>query len=169
MDVARIFLVSILFCVVSPAILLCAGEYVYGLQLGKLHTCKHLYHTSLLHYLLADGSDDLDVSVVVTYSKPSDFEREKPYYRAGSIVTLTCNVDGIEGPGLSYSWESTCRGSCLASGSNDETITLSALSSSHSGLYTCTATYHENGCTGNATTEVIVAGKSFLLSYIHYA
>lgn len=107
---------------------------------------------------LIDGSDDLKVSINVTYSRPSEFFKDHPYYRAGSVVTLTCYVDGIQGPGLHYSWTSTCRDNCLAETGNDtQAITLAGLSSSYSGLYTCTV--HEGDvCTGNATTEIKVVG-----------
>ena len=108
-----------------------------------------------------DGSEDLKVSINVSCSKLPDFCPEHPNYRAGSIVTLTCYIDGIQGEGLRYTWTSTCKDNCLADIKNEtQTVTLAGLSSSHSGFYTCTV--HEgNVCTGNATTEIKAVGKFF--------
>ena len=125
-----------------------------------LHTV-HFLSYFLIIIIYPDGSGELNVSINVTYSRPSDFTKEHPYYRAGSVVTLTCYVDGIQGQGLRYVWTSNCSGNCLAGKSNSQSITLTALSSSHSGLYTCTV-WEGNTCTGNTTIELSVAGKLFM-------
>ena len=106
----------------------------------------------------ADGSGDLEVLINVTYTKPLGFTEDHPNYRAGSVVTLTCFVDGIQGQGLLYKWTSTCKGDCLAGKNDSQSITLSGLSSTHSGNYTCSV-LEGDACTGNATTEVNVLGK----------
>ena len=106
----------------------------------------------------ADGSDDLEVLINVTYTKPSGFTEDHPNYRAGSVLTLTCFVNGIQGQGLRYKWTSTCKGDCLAGKNGSQSITLSGLSFTHSGNYTCSVLEGDT-CTGNTKTTVNVVSK----------
>ena len=134
-------------------------------EYGYVCTLHYELQQNFLHkmyfFTIIDGSEDLKVLINVSSSKLPDFCAEHPNYRAGSIVTLTCYVDGIQGPGLRYSWTSTCKDNCLEeTGNETQTITLAGLSSSYSGLYTCTV-HASDDCTGNATTEIKAVGELF--------
>jgi len=54
----------------------------------------------------------LEVTIDVSYSKPSDFFLDPPNYCVGSSITLTCRVEGTR-QGLTYHWSSNCTTAAL--------------------------------------------------------
>ena len=57
----------------------------------------------------------LEVTIDVSYAKPSDFFLDPPNYRAGSSITLTCRVEGAR-QGLTYHWSSNSTHNCFVNG-----------------------------------------------------
>ena len=95
------------------------------------------------------------VRVVAEYDPPSSFTGEPPSYRAGSALTLSCEVEG----GQIYVWSSTCSGNrCFTNGEDTATVSTPYLHSYDTGVHTCTV-YDGQGCPGNASITVNVTGK----------
>ena len=117
-------------------------------------------HTDLSRYSIALGlgKEELRVTIGVRYSKPSDFSLDPPNYRAGSSVTLTCRVEGMQ-EGLMYIWSSTCTHSCFVKGRTTQSVTRHGLRSVDSSTHTC-AVIDTLGSTGNATIDMNVIGKA---------
>lgn len=102
----------------------------------------------------------------MTYSPPSSFQRAPPFYQAGSTLSLTCVVDGVS-EGVFYEWNSDCKaGSCFALGQSTQSVTKQYLESKDSGNYTCVV-FDSLGCTGNASIELQVVGKSVSTPFIY--
>ena len=116
-----------------------------------------LLHIPLTVTALAPEKN-LAVTIDVSYSKPSDFSLDPPNYRAGSSITLTCSVDGVE-DGLTYSWSSTCTHSCFVKGKTTQNVTRNGLCSVDSGTHTCSVT-DALGYSGNASIDMIIMGKT---------
>ena len=113
-----------------------------------------------LQFLLSTGyvvtSSVLSVSISVTYTRPSTFNRAAPYYRAGSPLSLTCEATGVEG--AFYGWSSNCTGSCFTLGQSAMTVSTSYLESVDSGVHTCTV-YGVNGEVGSESVPINVVGE----------
>ena len=100
----------------------------------------------------------LEMKVIASNSLPGSFE--PPFYRAGSPLTLICNVEGAEedSSGLLYEWRSTCKGNCFVRSGHTKSVSTRYLHSYDSGVHTCVV-YDRGGCTGNASTTVNVTGE----------
>ena len=101
-------------------------------------------------------SSVLDVSISVSYTSPSGFDRSAPYYRAASPLSLTCTASNVMG--AFYSWSSNCTGNCFTLGQSTQTVSTRYLKSTDTGLHTCTV-YGINGETGSASVAVKVVGE----------
>ena len=102
----------------------------------------------------------VNVTIIVDYMPPPDFNGGPNEYRAGSTVTLTCLRLVEEGGGTEteYNWTSTCS-SCFVTNQTAQTISRAALRSIDSGSHTCNATNPFTGESGNATIEINVVGE----------
>ena len=102
----------------------------------------------------------------MNYTQSVSFSYEPPFYRAGSSLTLICNVEGAEedSSGLLYEWRSTCKGNCFVRSGHTKSVSTRYLHSYDSGEHTCVV-YDRGGCTGNASTTVNVTGIISFLSY----
>ena len=101
---------------------------------------------------------------MATYDPPSSFSRRPPFYRAGSALTLSCEVEEVDEVGVIYEWTSTCSGNCFVRGSTTKTVSTRYLHSYDSGVHTCAVYTHRY--TGNATIIVSVVGKHrFMLNF----
>ena len=98
------------------------------------------------------------MSISVNYTPPLTFDRQPPYYRAGSAISLSCEVEGVSADGLFYEWRSTCVGNCFAARQTASTVKTQYLHSYDSGVHTCIV-YDGLGCSGNVSTTVNVVGK----------
>ena len=90
-----------------------------------------------------------------TYTPPPDVVDLGPNeYRAASLLSLTCMVEGATGT-VSYDWTSTLP----AVDGMPQTRTRNILRPADTGMHTCTATDDDSGETGMASIEVIVVGE----------
>ena len=112
--------------------------------------------TLCMHTGYVVTSSVLSVSITVTYTPPSTFDRTAPYYRAGSPLSLTCEAVGVQG--AFYGWTSNCTGSCFVIGQSTKTILTSYLESVDSGVHTCTV-FGVNGETGSDSVTIKVVGE----------
>ena len=94
------------------------------------------------------------------YDPPSSFSQSPPFYRAGSALTLSCEVKEEVGP--LYEWTSTCSGNCFVRGRTTKEVSTRYLHSYDSGVHTCTV--HTRSWTGNVTIIVNVVGKRRFIS-----
>ena len=102
------------------------------------------------------------VKLVAVYNPPSSFSRRPPFYRAGSALTLSCEVEEVDEVGVIYEWTSTCSGNCFVRGGTTKTVSTRYLHSYDSGVHTCTV-YDAQGYTGNTTITISVAGKQWCM------
>ena len=102
-------------------------------------------------------SSTLDVSISISYTPPSTFDRPAPYYRAASPLSLTCEAHGDIG--AFYGWTSNCTGNCFTIGQSSKTVSTSYLESSDTGVHTCTV-FGTSGETGSANVTIVVVGES---------
>ena len=87
---------------------------------------------TMLNSICIDDGKYPTVRVVAEYDPPSSFTGERPSYRAGSALTLSCEVEG----GLIYVWSSTCSGNCFMRGENTATVSTPYLHSYDTGVRT---------------------------------
>ena len=120
--------------------------------------CLHDFCTFSTGYGVTSSA--LPVSITVSYTPPSTFDRPAPYYRAASPLSLTCEADGVSG--AFYGWTSTCSGSCFTAGQSTKTVRTNHLESSDSGVHTCTV-YGVNGETGSSEVTINVVGEPMIL------
>ena len=89
---------------------------------------------------------------------------------------LTCEVDqGQSGQGIvqpigdiTYTWTSTCTGSCFVNGQNNQSISTNALRAVDSGVHTCSVV-DSVGNIGNGSIEIDVTGTDSLNKHIKTA
>ncbi len=91
------------------------------------------------------------------YTPPADFKQPTVNdFRAGSQVTLACQVEGATGS-VTYQWTSTCTGPCFVKGASQSVTQLYLRAGVDDGTHTCTATDSVGG-TGNASFVMRIIG-----------
>ena len=100
------------------------------------------------------------MKITANYTQPSSFVFKPPSYRAGSALTLSCEVEGAEDiSSLLFEWRSTCKGDCFVRRGISGVVSTQYLLSNDQGEHTCVVHDFE-GCSGNATITVKVVGKN---------
>ena len=99
------------------------------------------------------------MKIVANYTPPVSFSFKPPSYRAGSSLTLSCEVEGTESDdsGLLYEWRSSCGGNCFVRSGSIKAVSTQYLHSYDKGVHTCVV-HDRGGCTGNASITVNVVG-----------
>ena len=124
----------------------------------NINICKESYY-AVNYQLLAISFAVLNVSILVDYTPPPDFNLPSPpYYRPASSVSLTCLALPDAVSPLTYHWSSTCS-SCNVSDYRSRHITIDILKSSDAGIHTCTVTDAE-GHSGSAETQMRLYGMT---------
>ena len=89
-------------------------------------------------------------------NRPSTFDPEPPYYRAGTPLTLTCNADF---PGRKfYHWTSNCSMNCFVKDELQQNVSTDFLKSTDSGNHTCSVKGSSEEM-GSDSITVHVVGK----------
>ena len=105
---------------------------------------------------------DVTVRITDVYTPPSTFDREPPYYRAGTLLTLICNSN-IVGRAF-YHWTSNCSMNCFVKDKLNKNVSSDFLRSTDSGVHTCTVDGNNEG-RGSGSITVHVVGKLELVNY----
>ena len=108
-------------------------------------------------YSLVHG---MTVEIIPSYDPPSTFTLSPPSYRAASPLSLTCEVQGLDGySGLFYQWQSTCSGTCFVKTGFGRVISTPYLHSYDTGVHTCVV-HSGSGILGSASISINVVGKT---------
>ena len=77
------------------------------------------------------------MSITVNYTPPVTFDLPAPYYRAGSPISLICEVNTYWVSVAFYQWSSSCSRNCFPLDIHEKVASTDYLQSSDSGLHTC--------------------------------
>ena len=116
---------------------------------------------------MIDTGESSEVTVEIDDNKykenrPSTFDPEPPYYRAGTPLKLTCRSDFVSR--AFYHWTSNCSMNCFVKDALEQNVSTDFLQSTDSGNHTCSVkgSMEEKG---SDSIIVHVVGKLELVNY----